>query len=141
MCSMLILVIYQQVRNLEIISSSSSMFLGSIPFNCAWTYENTKYFTCKCRRYVPGDPYIAAEHEFWGEGGGSPVPMQDGSPQLQDMDPTHCHGLGMYLCVPIVPIRYEYLSNGELFHNMNNHHPIIHEYSQSSTSCLALEGN
>ena len=55
-----------------------------------------------------------------GEKGG-PVPMQGESPQLQDTDPTHCHGLGMYLCVPIVPIRYEYLSNRELFDNMNNH--------------------
>ena len=57
---------------------------------------------------------------------GGPVPMQDGSPQLQDMDPTPCRGLGMYCCVPIVPIRYEYLSTEmniaqDLFHGMNNH--------------------
>ena len=39
---------------------------------------------------------------------------QDGSPWLQGMDLHHhslCHSLAMYPCMPIVPIRYDCLSN------------------------------
>ena len=64
------------------------------------------------------------EHFSSGEKGG-PVPMHNGSSQLQDMDPTPCHGLERYLCVPIVSIMNTYQTEmniaQDLFHNMNIH--------------------
>ena len=108
------LFLWFKVENLEIILSSSWTFLGSTvlgPMGVQLFHRQSLYFR---KKTSSGEPCISATTCLGvGGGGGGGLGFSWFNPRcsVAGCGSLTCHGLGTYLCVPIVPIRYEYLSN------------------------------